>query len=83
MGVIKMVLQAFALFAVPVILTLCGMFIGINNSKATSVDVIYAHTNAYGPFFVLTGLFYAAFGLFLWSGLPVRLLARLLSQHLN
>ena len=78
MWLIKMVLQAFALFAVPVvILTLAR--IGINNSKATGIAVF----QAYGPFFALTGLFYVALGVFLWSPLPERLMRHLVSSHLN
>lgn len=78
MWIIKMVLQAFALFAVPVvILTLYIGRIGINNSKATGLAVY----QAYGPFFVLVGLFYAAFGAFLWSPLPVMLFRYMLAKH--
>lgn len=80
MWIIKMVLQAFMLFAVPVvILTLYVGTVGINNSKATSIDVF----RAYGPFLVVTGLFYVAFGVFLWSPLPKQLLMGLVSRHLN
>ena len=78
MWVIKMVLQAFALFAVPlVILTLYNM--STTKAKATGIAVL----QAYGPFFVVTGLFYVAFGLFLWSPLPERLLRHLVESHLN
>jgi hypothetical protein len=78
MWVIKMVLQAFALFAVPLlILTLFNSI--TSKAHATGIDVI----RAYGPFFVLTGLFYVAFGVFLWSPLPKQLLMHLVSRHLN
>lgn len=80
MWIIKMVLQAFVLFAVPVvILTLYVGTVGINNSKATGIAVF----QAYGPFLVVTGLWYVAFGVFLWSPLPNRLLLHLLTRHLN
>ncbi len=75
-----MVLQAFVLFAVPVvILTLYIGTVAINNSKATSIEVF----RAYGPFLVVTGLFYIAFGVFLWSPLPKQLFLHLASRHLN
>lgn len=80
MWIIKMVLQAFALFAVPVvIMTLYISRTGANNSKATDIALF----QVYGPFFVLTGLFYVAFGVFLWSPLPKQLLMHLMARHLN
>jgi len=80
MWVIKMVLQAFALFAVPVmVVTLYTALTGINNSKATGIGIL----QAYGPFFVLTGLCYVAFGALLWSPLPGMLLRHLMAKHLN
>ena len=78
MWIIKMVLQAFALFAVPlVILTLFN--ISVSKARATGIDVFRAQ----GPFFILVGLFYVAFGLFLWSPLPKQLFMHLWSSHLN
>jgi hypothetical protein len=77
MWVIKIVLKAFAFFIVPVvILTFYDNFEGIRNSRATSVEVL----RVYGPFYVVVGLFYVAFGIFLWSPLPVRLFKLLLSR---
>jgi hypothetical protein len=74
MWVIKMVLQSFALFALPiVILTLFNM-LTMGKNRAVGMGVI----RAYGPFFTLVGLFYVAFGLFLWSPLPATLFRHLL-----
>jgi hypothetical protein len=80
MWIIKMVLQAFVLFAVPVvILTLYIARTDLNHSKATGIEAF----QVYGPFLVVTGLFYVAFGVFLWSPLPKQLLLHLVSRHLN
>ena len=77
MWTIKMVFRAFVIFAVPVvILALYGMFSGLNRSKATGLGVIQAQ----GPFFIVVGLFYVAFGVFLWSPLPEMLFRYLLPR---
>lgn len=76
MWMIKMVLQAFALFIVPVLaLTFYNTI--TSNSKATGLAAVQAY---YGPFFALVGLFYVAFGVFLWSPLPGRLLMGLVEH---
>ena len=78
MWVIKTVLQAFAFFAVP--LLILTMYNSIT-SRAKAIGIVVIQ--AYGPFFILVGLFYVAFGIFLWSPLPVRLFKLLLPDHLN
>jgi len=81
MWVIKIVVNAFALFIIPtLILTLySALHSSINGSKATGLGVV----KGYGPFFALTGLFYVALGVFLWSPLPEMLMRHLMLKHLK
>ena len=80
MWVIKMMLQAFGVFAVPVVILMVYFNMSLpKNVKAVGLGVY----QSYGPFFVLTGLFYVALGVFLWSPLPVMLLRHLMSKHVG
>lgn len=78
MWVINLVFRAFALFVVPVVILTVYFNMRLpNHVKAVGLAVI----QAYGPFFVLTGLFYVAFGAFLWSPLPQMLFRYILEKH--
>jgi hypothetical protein len=79
MWIFRTVLLALGLFIVPTMLFLWFDNRGISNSKATGIDAI----QAYGPLFVLVGILYLAFGVFLWSPLPKQLLMSLVTRHLN
>jgi hypothetical protein len=74
MWVVKLAVQSFTLFAAPIALLTLFNMLTMGKNRAVGMGVI----RAYGPFFTLVGLFYVAFGLFLWSPLPEMLFRHLL-----
>ncbi|PYX12816.1 MAG: hypothetical protein DMG85_01285 [Acidobacteria bacterium] len=74
MGYVKVILEAFGIFAVSIfVLVAINMLTTPTNVRATGVAALQGH----GLLLLIVGLFYVAFGIFLWSPLPERLLRSL------
>jgi hypothetical protein len=78
MGYVKLVLEAFGIFAASIFVLLVVKMLTGDRNVATGM--VFA--KVYGLLLVVVGIFYVAFGVFLQTPLPERLL-RHWSGHLN
>ena len=70
MGYVKVILEAFGIFAV-------SIFVLVAINMLTTPTKGVAALQGHGLLLLIVGLFYVAFGIFLWSPLPERLLRSL------